>query len=418
MRGRRIGVWFVGAYGQVATTAAAGAVALSRGLAPRTGLVTSGHPFDALDLADPGDLVFGGAEVARGRWDRAAQAIASGGGAIPRDIAAAVSDALATMDADVTDGVAFGCGEAVETRAERAVRFDTATAARGRIETDLSRFRERHRLDDLVVVNVASTEAACDEEEAAAWGTDPERLEAAAAAPGGPRIPASALYAWAAMRQGCPYVNFTPSTGSSLPALQVIAIERGVPHMGQDGKTGETLLKTVLAPMFLHRRLRVLSWEGYNILGNSDGEVLVHPEHARAKLRNKDEVLRSILRDPDLHSRVRIDYVPSLGDWKTAWDFIHFEGFLGTRMSLQFTWQGCDSALAAPLILDLVRLAEIAHRRGERGLLPHLACFFKSPIGGTEHDFSRQMEMLLEYASSRPQSAPPGQQRRRHAVTP
>ncbi|MBI4229365.1 MAG: inositol-3-phosphate synthase [Planctomycetes bacterium] len=418
MSGRRIGVWFVGAYGQVATTAAAGAVALARGLAPGTGLVTSGEPFDALNLAEPGDLVFGGAEVARGRWDHAAQSIANRGGAIPRDMAAAVSDALAGMDADVTDGVSFGCGEAVETRAERSVRFDSACAARERIESDLARFRDRRRLDDLVVVNVASTEAMPDEEESASWGADPDRLEAAASKPEGPRIPASVLYAWAAMRAGCPYVNFTPSTGSSLPALQAVALGRGVPHMGQDGKTGETLLKTVLAPMFLHRRLRVLSWEGHNILGNGDGEVLVHPEHARAKLRNKDEVLRSILRDPGMHSRVRIDYVPSLGDWKTAWDFIHFEGFLGTRMSLQFTWQGCDSALAAPLVLDLVRLAQLAHHRGEKGLMPHLACFFKSPLGGTEHDFSRQMGMLLNYAASTPQAAPLAQPRRQRAATP
>ena len=96
-------------------------------------------------------------------------------------------------------------------------------------------------------------------------------------------------------------------------------------------------------------------------------------------------------------TRTCIDYVPSLKDWKTAWDFVHFEGFLGTRMSLQFTWSASDSALAAPLVLDLVRLADFAHARREGGEMPHTACFFKAPLAGGTHDFLRQHENLLEY---------------------
>jgi myo-inositol-1-phosphate synthase len=99
-----------------------------------------------------------------------------------------------------------------------------------------------------------------------------------------------------------------------------------------------------------------------------------------------------------MHTRVTIDYVPSLGDWKTAWDFIHFRGFFGTRMTLQFTWSGSDSALAAPLVLDLTRLAELALRRGESGAMKHTAAFFKSPIGCQENDFHRQNSWLEEYA--------------------
>ena len=95
---------------------------------------------------------------------------------------------------------------------------------------------------------------------------------------------------------------------------------------------------------------------------------------------------------------VTIEFIESLGDWKTAWDHVHFRGFLGTPMTLQFTWQGCDSLLAAPLVLDLVRFAELAHRRGERGLLTFLASFFKSPLGVTEHDFVRQLQMLEAWA--------------------
>jgi myo-inositol-1-phosphate synthase len=174
-----------------------------------------------------------------------------------------------------------------------------------------------------------------------------------------------------------------------------------VPHCGNDGKTGETLVKTVLAPMFRARALKVLTWQGYNMLGNRDGEVLKEPAHRESKLRNKDEALRSILADPAVHTSVGIDFVPSLEDWKTAWDFIQFEGFLGARMSLQFTWTGSDSALAAPLVLDLVRLADLAAERGEGGVMEHTACFFKAPLGGGTHDFGHQFAELGRYALER-----------------
>jgi myo-inositol-1-phosphate synthase len=175
-----------------------------------------------------------------------------------------------------------------------------------------------------------------------------------------------------------------------------LAEKKGVPVMGNDGKTGETLVKSALAPMFMCRNLDVLSWEGFNILGNMDGSVLNHPKNCESKIRTKDQVLAKILGYTP-HSRVRIDYVPSLDDQKTAWDFIHFRGFLGAKMSLQFIWQGFDSILAAPLVLDLVRLADLSKRRGESGLMPHLASYFKAPLGVSEHRLYEQYEMLMDY---------------------
>jgi myo-inositol-1-phosphate synthase len=136
------------------------------------------------------------------------------------------------------------------------------------------------------------------------------------------------------------------------------------------------------------------------MLGNRDGQVLDHPDSNRAKVKDKDAALRNVLKDDSVHSRVRIDYVPSLGDWKTAWDFIHFQGFLGARMAMQFIWQGCDSVLAAPLVLDLIRFSEYAHRSAESGTLKHLACFFKAPYGVEEHDFFRQSDALAAYAAA------------------
>jgi myo-inositol-1-phosphate synthase len=192
-------------------------------------------------------------------------------------------------------------------------------------------------------------------------------------------------------------VNFTPSTGSSLGALRELAERNDVPHAGKDAKTGETLVKSALGPMFAGRNLRVLSWEGHNILGNEDGLVLEDDENKESKLESKGDVLDSIL--PEIgHNRVRIDYTPSLADWKTAWDYIHFEGFLDTQMKMQFTWEGSDSALAAPLVLDLARLVAYADEQGEGGTQPHLASFFKAPMDVDEHGLSTQLERLYEYA--------------------
>jgi myo-inositol-1-phosphate synthase len=127
-----------------------------------------------------------------------------------------------------------------------------------------------------------------------------------------------------------------------------------------------------------------------------DGAVLDHPKNCESKIKTKDQVLANILGYTP-HSRVRIDYVPSLDDQKTAWDFIHFRGFLGAKMSLQFIWQGFDSILAAPLVLDLVRLADLSKRSGESGLMPHLASYFKAPIGVSEHRLYEQYGMLMDY---------------------
>jgi myo-inositol-1-phosphate synthase len=139
---------------------------------------------------------------------------------------------------------------------------------------------------------------------------------------------------------------------------------------------------------------------GHNIFGNLDGRVLDDPRNKAAKVKSKDHLLAAILGYPP-QTHVSIEYIESLGDWKTAWDHVHFRGFLGTPMTLQFTWQGCDSILAAPLVLDLVRLVERARRGGESGALPWLAAFFKSPLGVAEQDFATQMAMLHDWIASR-----------------
>jgi myo-inositol-1-phosphate synthase len=244
------------------------------------------------------------------------------------------------------------------------------------------------------MVNVSATEPAPPPVPA---HSDPAALRAALRGPE-PVLPPSSLYAYAAFAAGAAYVDFTPSTGARLPALADLAADACVPFAGHDGKTGETLLKSVIAPMFALRNLRVRSWSGTNLLGGGDGANLAAPGANAAKAASKQRVLRETLGyEPEGHTR--IEYVPDIGDFKAAWDLVTFGGFLGTPMRLEFTWHGCDSALAAPLVLDLARLTAGAHAAGRRGPLTPLAFFFKDPIGDVPHDLATQWADLCRFVA-------------------
>jgi myo-inositol-1-phosphate synthase len=394
----RVGIWFVGALGGVASTTALGIAALRRGLIDETALVTALPLFVPLNLDQPGQWVVGGHDVRRATYLEATTDLHRRANVFDGELIQACRPDLERWTENVRPGTVLQAGAAIARLANlpEAQRVESARAAIERVQADLRAFRDRERLDHVVVVNVASTEPPF---AVSAVHESLEHLRPALEQANAPILPASALYAWAAVDLGLSYVNFTPSLGASFPAIQELALERRAVLAGKDGKTGETLLKTVLAPMFALRNLRVLSWVGHNIFGNRDGLVLDDPANKESKIRTKDRVLPQILGyQPQTH--VSIEYIPSLDDWKTAWDHIHFRGFLGVKMMLQFTWQGCDSLLAAPLVLDLARLALFAQRRRDVGVLRHLACFFKSPMGVDEHDFFKQFRMLEEYVRS------------------
>lgn len=393
-RARRVGLWLIGARGSVATCVAYGLAGLREGLLEPTGMVTAREPFASLPLVDPDQLVLGGHDVCRRALTQSAGELVRDH-VLPADLVTSVAQAAAAFESRVRPGLLDEADVGLsDLDPESARRGSLAPRERiALLRADLEAFQRENELDDVIVINLASTEA---QRDVAPELADLDRLESAL--DGDLRLPASVLYAYAALGAGRPFVNFTPSPGATAPALRELARRTRVPHCGNDGKTGETLLKSVLAPMFVARNLRVLAWQGYNMLGNRDGSVLADPLHREAKLKSKGDALRSILGDADVHTRVGIDYVPSLADWKTAWDFVHFEGFLGARMSLQFTWVGADSALAAPLVLDLARLTEFAHRRGEVGEMEHTASFFKAPIAGGSHEFGEQFTRLMEYA--------------------
>jgi myo-inositol-1-phosphate synthase len=392
---RRVGLWLVGAFGGVGTTTALGLAAVARGLALPTGMVTALPRFAAAPLDPLTAFVVGGHDIRQTSFPRSAAEMHARANVFSEALLVTCGPALEAWSKNVRPGVVFRPSPVVAALADRPDVRHAATprAAIEFIQADLREFRAANRLDQVVVVNVSSTEPVFD------LGDEHQSLSALedvldCATP--PALPTSSLYAFAALDAGFAYVNATPSLGATLPALEELSVKRKAPHAGQDLKTGETLLKSVLAPLFVRRNLRVLSWVGHNILGNRDGQVLADPKNKETKLRSKDALVGELLGyRPQTH--VSIEYIESLDDWKTAWDHIHFEGFLGAKMTLQFTWQGCDSVLAAPLVLDLARLVLLAQRRGQAGAVTPLACFFKSPVGVTEHDFGAQFAMLEEY---------------------
>lgn len=399
---RKLGLWILGARGGVAATVCVGLAALKKGLAENQGLVSQLPAFDKLDLAAFGDFTIGGHEIRETTLEAAAQQLVANNHALSGDLVAKVKPELDKIDKNIRPGTLWNVGSAIEKFAADQVRTasrkEVPRAAIERVQSDLADFRKRNDLDEVIVVNLASTEPPVEDGGLPAkWKDLAKLLEK----PRKCHLAASSLYAIAALELSHPYINFTPSLGSAPLAIRELAIDRATCHMGHDGKTGETLLKSVLAPMFAHRNLQVMSWVGHNIFGNMDAKILDDPRNKQTKVRSKDRLLHQIL-GYSPQTLVTIENIDSLGDWKTAWDHVHFRGFLGTPMVLQFTWQGCDSLLAAPLVIDLVRFTELARRRGDTGLLTFLASFFKSPLGVAENDFGRQFQLLEQWAVQAP----------------
>jgi myo-inositol-1-phosphate synthase len=371
----RTGIWLVGARGSVAVTSVVGALALRAGLVEPTGCVTELPQLRSPALPGYADLVFGGHDLVPTPVVKKAEALAAAG-VLPARLVTALPDELATVEREIRP---------VPT-ADRQADVIAALVA------DLTTFKQRNGLDQVVVVNVSATEPAPPPDPAHA---DLAALEQALA-DGATVLPNSSAYAYAAFAAGCSFVDFTPSTGARLPALAQLAARENLPYAGHDGKTGETLVKSVLAPMFALRNLKVRTWSGVNLLGGGDGANLAEPAANAAKAASKQRVLGETLGYVP-QGNTRIEYVDDIGDFKTAWDLITFSGFLGTAMRMEFTWHGCDSALAAPLVLDLARLTATAHRTGRGGPLDELAFFFKDPLGEGSHSLPEQWAILCAF---------------------
>jgi myo-inositol-1-phosphate synthase len=385
---RRVGIAIVGVGGAVATTVAAGLELLRLGLAD-----TDGLPLAEVkcDLPPYGGMVVGG-------WDVSADDLATASeahGVLGQNELAATGPALSVIRPWPAVGDRAYCRNI---DGDHRITGSSLRAAVDTIRRDLRRFRHEHELDSVVMVNLASTERPSDVSSGPLVSLSAfERALDMGDAPVGP----SALYAYAALREAVPYANFTPSVAVDSPALRELAEQLCVPVAGKDGKTGQTLMKTVIAPGLRARALRVDGWFSTNILGNRDGLALEDADSRRSKLDTKGSVLDDILGYHVADHVVRIEYYRPRGDDKEAWDTIDLVGFLGRRMQLKLNFLCRDSILAAPLVIEIARLLDCADRRGEGGVQEQLGAFFKAPmtVNGQSpvHALHRQEEMLAAW---------------------
>jgi len=393
MKRSGVGVCIVGSNGAVATTVIAGVALMKKGLVPREGMITEGDGLNKVvsDMVPLEDLVFGGWDL---RADNAYEAAISHG-VVPRPLLDQVKDELTAIRPWPTVASSkflhsMGGKNLVATanfREELKVLGDQIEA-----------FKREHNLTRLVMVNLSSTEKFCEIDDV---HRTVEAFEAGLDASDS-RISPAMKFLYLACKLGMSHCNFTPSR-SMVPALRKLSEQSGVPIAGEDGKTGQTLLKTVLAPAFAIRELRVEGWFSTNILGNNDGLVLNDPASNKTKVLSKQSVLDDILGYEVEDHQVHIHYYRPRGDAKEAWDNIDLVGFLGERMQLKLDFLCKDSILAAPLVLDLVRLLDLAHRRGDRGIQKQLSLFFKSPYHVESerpvHDLFKQHDLLQDWAT-------------------
>jgi myo-inositol-1-phosphate synthase len=404
----RLGVLLPG-MGAVATTFIAGVMATRKGISSPIGSMTQmgrirlGKRTDNrtplvrefVSLAPLDDLVFGG-------WDPYSEDVYSAAmraGVLDPALLESVGDemrAIKPMKA-VFDGKWVTRLENTDHVASYGSHLE---AVEGLVE-DIERFRAENGCDRLVMVWCGSTEAyeepSAVHESLAAFEEGLKNND--------PAIAPSQLYAYAALTAGVPFANGAPNLSVDFPAMVQLAIRERVPICGKDFKTGQTLLKTILAPGLKTRSLGIHGWFSTNILGNRDGEVLDAPENFRSKEVSKLGVLETILQPEvnpelygDLYHKVRINYYPPRGDDKEGWDNIDIFGWLGYKMQIKVDFLCKDSILAAPLVLDLALFLDLAARAGKGGIQEWLSFYFKSPQTAPglypEHDIFIQQKKL------------------------
>ena len=408
----RLGVLVVGLNGAVSTTFVAGVLAVRKGLATPVGSLTqlgelplAGNngsrqmvPIrNAVQLADINDLAFGGWDI---RDESLLEATKYADVLNDRDIAnvAEELDALRPMPG-VFDKEYVKKLDGTWVK-EGATKYELME----QIREDIRQFKATNNVERVVVIWCASTEVYLEQsqvhETAEAFEEGMRNND--------PAIAPSMLYAWAAMLENAPYLNGAPNLTVDFPAIKDLAVANNVPIGGKDFKTGQTMLKTVLAPMLKARMLGLNGWFSSNILGNRDGEVLDDPGSFKTKETSKLSVLDHILDSEahpelygDIHHTVRIYYYPPRGDNKEGWDNIDLFGWMGYPMQIKVNFLCRDSILAAPIVLDLILFADLAQRSGMGGVQDWLSFYFKSPMPGAghtrvEHDLFIQLENLYE----------------------
>jgi myo-inositol-1-phosphate synthase len=405
--GGKIGILLVG-LGAVSTTTVAGVMAIRKGLAKPIGALTQmgtvrlGKRTDNrsplikefVPLADLNDIVFGGWDIFEDNCYEAAKTA----GVLEAPLLESIKDELSAIKpmSAVFDQ-------------HYVKRLDGPNVKKGKNKRDLAEqliqdirsFKSANQLDRVVLLWCGSTEIYLTETPAhQSLAAFEKGLEA-----NDPSIPSSMIYAYAAIREGLPYANAAPNLSADIPALLELARKTGSPLAGKDLKTGQTLIKTIIAPGLKARLLGVEGWYSTNILGNRDGEVLDDPESFKTKEESKKSVLDYILQPDlypdlysDLHHVVRINYYKPRGDAKEGWDNIDLRGWLNYPMQLKINFLCRDSILAAPIVLDVALFLDLAKRAGYSGVQEWLSFYFKSPMCAPglypEHDLFIQLMKL------------------------
>lgn len=383
---KKLGIAVVGIGGAVGTTMAAGIELLRQGTIDTRGLPLAGITVDG--LAEYGDIVFAG-------WDMFGEHLAAAAAeheVLTHKQYVAVEEFLK----EITPWQAAGDDRFLSNIDGRNLiastsHRETITKLRG----DICRFRAL--CDGVVVINLASTEKLANDGKEI---FNSITLFDAAIDANSPDISPAMLYAYAAIAEGVPYGNFTPSLAADIPALIEFARQKGVPLAGKDGKTGQTFIKTVIAPALKSRALHVDGWYSTNILGNRDGLALSNEDSLASKVKTKSSVLDDMLGYDVEDHLVDIRYYRPRGDNKEAWDNIDISGFLGQPMQIKVNFLCKDSILAAPLAIEIARCLDLAGTRGQGGVQEQLSVFFKLPMtagGKPEHAFHAQERMLLDW---------------------
>ena len=394
--------------GAVATTFIAGVEAIKAGIGQPIGSLTqmgtirlgqrtdNRSPLikDFVPLADLDSLVFGGWDVfPDDAYDSAVHA-----GVLDKDLLSQIKDQLQKVKPmpAVFDRNYVRRLEGSNVKSAKS-KWDAVLEVR----EDIQRFKADNGVERLVMIWCGSTEIYIEHHEV---HDTIESLEKALRE-NHESIPPSMIYAYAALKEGVPFLNGAPNLTVDVPAMVELAKQQGVPLGGKDFKTGQTLMKTILAPGFKARMLGVRGWFSTNILGNRDGEVLDDPDSFKTKEVSKLDVLEYILQPDlypqlygDIYHKVRINYYPPRGDEKEGWDNIDIFGWLGMPMQIKVDFLCRDSILAAPLVLDLVLFTDLAHRAGMSGIQEWLSFYFKSPMTAPdlypEHDLFIQLMKL------------------------
>jgi myo-inositol-1-phosphate synthase len=403
----KLGILLVG-LGAVSTTFVAGVEAIKRGIAQPVGSLTqmgtirlgkrtegrSPRIKDFVPLTSLDDVVFGAWDIfSDNAFDAAMKA-----GVLEKDLLNQVSEQLASLKP---------MPAVFEQNYVKRLHGDNVKTGKNKMELaeqlidDIARFKSNNGCARVVMVWAASTEIYM---EGSAVHQSLEAFEKGLY-DSDPTIAPSMIYAYASLKSGVPFANGAPNLTVDVPAMTELADKMKVPICGKDFKTGQTLMKTILAPGLKSRMLGLHGWYSTNILGNRDGEVLDDPENFKTKEESKLSVLEEILQ-PDAHPElykdfshvVRINYYPPRGDNKEGWDNIDIFGWLGYKMQIKIDFLCRDSILAAPLVLDLALFLDLAQRARMKGIQEWLSFYFKSPQTAPglypEHDLFIQLKKL------------------------